>query len=118
VDGEATGYRFIGFPRGSRSGLENAQPLPSIHRPRRSSGRTFSALPDELDALGEDVLHRRTGDKRCRWRGCRETGAHQRPVRMFAGVILRGDTFAARIDTALADRQPLPRRTCASISRR
>ncbi len=28
---------------------------------------------------------------------------------MFAGVILRGDTFAARIDTALADRQPLPR---------
>ncbi len=39
-------------------------------------------------------------------------------LRMFAGVILRGDTFAARIDTALADRQPLPRRTCASISRR
>ncbi len=30
-------------------------------------------------------------------------------LRMFAGVILRGDTFAARIDTALADRQPLPR---------
>jgi NADP-dependent aldehyde dehydrogenase len=28
---------------------------------------------------------------------------------MFAGVIQRGDTFAARIDTALADRQPLPR---------
>jgi NADP-dependent aldehyde dehydrogenase len=52
-------------------------------------------------------LHR--GQTAAPRRGQGERARTSGQLRMFAGVILRGDTFAARIDTALADRQPLPR---------
>ncbi len=44
VDGEATGHRFIRLPvrKPLRPQKPRSEPLPSIHKPRRSSGRAFS----------------------------------------------------------------------------
>lgn len=121
VDGEATGHRFIRLParRPPRPRRRRSRRLPFIHRPRRSSGRTFSApLPMNWTRWGGvfAIAEQETALPLARLQGERARTSGQ--LRMLAGVILRGDTFAARIDTALADRQPLPRRTCVNISRR
>lgn len=122
VDGEATGHRF--YPASceeAAQAAEAAQQAFAVYSQTtpQQRARFLNAIADELDALGEPffaIAGQETALPLARLQGERARTSGQ--LRMFAGVILRGDTFAARIDTALADRQPLPRRTCASISRR
>ena len=85
--------------------------MPFIHKSTpQQRARFLCAIADELDALGEAffvLAEQETALPLARLQGERARTSGQ--LRMFAGVIQRGDTFAARIDTALADRQPLPR---------
>ena len=72
--------------------------------------RFLDTLADELDLLGEDffaIAHLETALPLPRLQGERARTSNQ--LRMFAGVLRRGDTFGVRIDTALPARQPLPR---------
>lgn len=77
VDGEATGHRF--YPASCEEAAQAAEagsrPLPSIHKPRRSSGRAFSTplLMNWMRWASRFLL---SPDRRprCRWRGYRENG--------------------------------------------
>lgn len=77
VDGEATGHRFIRLPvrKPLRPQKPRSRPLPSIHKPRRSSGRAFSTplLMNWMRWASRFLL---SPDRRprCRWRGYRENG--------------------------------------------
>lgn len=83
---------------------------------------TFSALPpsdhaafldtiaENIDGLGDDLIDRamaETGLSRARLAGERTRTTNQ--LRLFAGVVRRGDHRGVRIDRALPDRDPLPR---------
>lgn len=113
VDGEATGHRF--YPASceeAAQAAEAAQEAFAVYSQTtpQQRARFVNAIADELDALGEAffaIAGQETALPLARLQGERARTSGQ--LRMFAGVILRGDTFAARIDTALADRQPLPR---------
>lgn len=70
----------------------------------------LDAIADELDALGDHfvaVVCRETALPAGRIQG--ERGRTSGQMRLFAKVLRRGDFYGARIDQALADRQPLPR---------
>ncbi|MGA8137966.1 MAG: aldehyde dehydrogenase (NADP(+)) [Pseudomonas gingeri] len=70
----------------------------------------LEAVADELDALGDDFVElvcRETALPAARIKG--ERGRTSGQMRLFATVLRRGDFYAARIDSALPDRQPLPR---------
>ena len=113
VDGEATGHRFYPASREEAAlAAEAAQQAFAVYSQTTPQQRAhfLCAIADELDALGEPffaIAGQETALPLARLQGERARTSGQ--LRMFAGVILRGDTFAARIDTALADRQPLPR---------
>jgi NADP-dependent aldehyde dehydrogenase len=65
---------------------------------------------DEIMALGDELLERvsaETGYPLARAEG--ERGRTCGQLRMFASHIVKGDYLDARIDTALPDRQPMPR---------
>ncbi len=67
-------------------------------------------IADELDALGTDFLEivsQETALPLARLQG--ERGRTSGQMRLFAKVLRRGDFLGARIDTALPERQPLPR---------
>ncbi|HDX6157673.1 TPA: aldehyde dehydrogenase (NADP(+)), partial [Acinetobacter baumannii] len=67
-------------------------------------------IADELDALGTDFLEivsHETALPLARLQGERARTSGQ--MRLFAKVLRRGDFLGARIDTALPERQPLPR---------
>ena len=67
-------------------------------------------IADELDGLGEDFIStvsRETALPNARILG--ERGRTSGQMRLFARVLRRGDFYAARIDRALPERQPLPR---------
>jgi len=73
-------------------------------------GRFLVACADEIVALGDELLERvsaETGYPRVRAEG--ERGRTCGQLRMFADHIVRGDYFDVRIDTALPERQPMPR---------
>ena len=113
VDGEATGHRFYPASREEAAqAAEAAQQAFAVYSQTtpQQRARFLCAIADELDALGEAffaLAEQETALPLARLQGERARTSGQ--LRMFAGVIQRGDTFAARIDTALADRQPLPR---------
>lgn len=70
----------------------------------------LEAIADELDALGDDFIQlvmRETALPEGRIRG--ERGRTSGQMRLFASVLRRGDFLGVRIDTALPQRQPLPR---------
>ncbi|MBE2310642.1 aldehyde dehydrogenase family protein, partial [Acinetobacter baumannii] len=67
-------------------------------------------IADELDALGTDFLEivsQETALPLARLQGERARTSGQ--MRLFAKVLRRGDFLGACIDTALPERQPLPR---------
>jgi len=67
-------------------------------------------IAQALDALGDDFIaevSRETALPAARLQGERARTSNQ--MRLFARVLRRGDFHGARIDTALPDRQPLPR---------
>lgn len=70
----------------------------------------LNACADEIMALGDELLERvsaETGYPRARAEG--ERGRTCGQLRLFADWVLKGEYLDARIDTALPDRQPLPR---------
>lgn len=83
VDGEATGHRF--YPASceeAAQAAEAAQQAFAVYSQTtpQQRARFLNAIADELDALGEPFLLSPDRRPRCRWRGYRRTGAHQRPV--------------------------------------
>ncbi|WP_437882565.1 aldehyde dehydrogenase (NADP(+)) [Pseudomonas sp. LRF_L74] len=70
----------------------------------------LDAVADELDALDAEfvaLVVRETALPTARIQG--ERGRTSGQMRLFANVLRRGDFYGARIDTALPERQPLPR---------
>ncbi|MBR9885855.1 MAG: aldehyde dehydrogenase (NADP(+)) [Oceanospirillales bacterium] len=70
----------------------------------------LDTIATEIDAIVDDLVVRigqEAGLPEARVRG--ETGRTSGQLRLFAKVLRRGDYLQARIDTALPDRQPLPR---------
>lgn len=87
----------------------NAFPVYSRLAPEQRA-RFLEAIADELDALDDEFLtlaSRETALPVARLRG--ERGRTSGQMRLFAAVLRRGDYLGARIDTALPERQPLPR---------
>ncbi|AON52471.1 aldehyde dehydrogenase (NADP(+)) [Herbaspirillum seropedicae] len=89
---------------------EQAYPL---YRATTSEQRAqfLEAIADEIDALGDDFLAAVARETALpatpRLAGERARTSGQ--MRLFAKVVRRGDFYGARIDTALPQRQPLPR---------
>ncbi|WP_448108443.1 aldehyde dehydrogenase (NADP(+)) [Pseudomonas azerbaijanoccidentalis] len=70
----------------------------------------LEAIAAQLDALGDEfvtLVCRETALPAARIQGERARTSGQ--MRLFAQVLRRGDFYAARIDRALPDRQPMPR---------
>ncbi|MGY2189065.1 aldehyde dehydrogenase (NADP(+)) [Pseudomonas sp. SDO5591_S426] len=70
----------------------------------------LEAIAAQLDALGDEfvaLVCRETALPAARIQGERARTSGQ--MRLFAQVLRRGDFYAARIDRALPDRQPIPR---------
>jgi NADP-dependent aldehyde dehydrogenase len=70
----------------------------------------LEAIAGELDSLDDEfvqVVMQESGLPEPRVRGERQRTVNQ--LRMFAQVLRRGDFLGVRIDTALPERQPLPR---------
>ncbi len=88
----------------------------------RASGKTKAAflrrIADGLDAAKEELAeraHLETALPLPRLTG--EVGRTSGQLRLFAGVVEEGSWVNARIDTALPDRQPLPRPDLRSMLR-
>ena len=80
------------------------------HTSPEQRAQFLEAIADELDALGQDfleVVSQETALPIVRLQG--ERGRTSGQMRLFAKVLRRGDFLGARIDTALPDRQPMPR---------
>ena len=80
------------------------------HTSPEQRAQFLEAIADELDALGQDFLEivsQETALPLARLQG--ERGRTSGQMRLFAKVLRRGDFLGARIDTALPDRQPMPR---------
>ncbi|WP_166366415.1 aldehyde dehydrogenase (NADP(+)) [Pseudomonas akapageensis] len=70
----------------------------------------LDAVASEIDALGQDFVETvcaETALPSARIQGEQKRTTGQ--LRLFAQVLRRGDFYGARIDTAMPDRQPLPR---------
>jgi NADP-dependent aldehyde dehydrogenase len=70
----------------------------------------LETIAEELEALDEDfvqVVMQESGLPEPRVRGERQRTVNQ--MRLFAQVLRRGDFLGVRIDTALPERQPVPR---------
>ena len=113
ADNQPTGYRFYPASREEAAAAavaaELAFPIYSQTSPEVRA-RFLDTLADELDLLGEDffaIAHQETALPQPRLQGERARTSHQ--LRMFAGLLRRGDAFGVRIDTALPARQPVPR---------
>jgi len=78
--------------------------------PAEARATFLDAIAEEIDALGDDFIaevSRETALPAARLQGERSRTSNQ--MRLFAKVLRRGDFYGARIDTALPQRQPLPR---------
>ncbi|UWF51881.1 aldehyde dehydrogenase (NADP(+)) [Pseudomonas sp. N3-W] len=70
----------------------------------------LETIADEIESLGDELIERavaETGLPRPRILG--ERGRTCQQLRTFARVVRAGDWLGVRVDTALAQRQPLPR---------
>ncbi len=79
-------------------------------RPPETRAKLLEAIAAEIEALGDTLLQRaqaETGLPPARLQGERARTCGQ--LRLFAQVVREGSWVDARIDTALPDRQPLPR---------
>jgi NADP-dependent aldehyde dehydrogenase len=81
---------------------------------RRKSGRERAAflmkIAEEIEGLGDDLInrcHQETGLPKARLQS--ERGRTTGQLRMFAELITEGSWVDARIETALPDRQPVPK---------
>lgn len=113
ADGEATGHRF--YPASREEAALAAQAAAQAFAAYSGTSpetraRFLETIADELDGLGESffaIAHAETALPLARLQGERARTSGQ--LRMFAGLLRRGDVLGARIDTALPAHQPLPR---------
>ncbi|HED2414115.1 aldehyde dehydrogenase (NADP(+)) [Raoultella planticola] len=113
ADGDATGHRF--YPASREEAALAAQAAAQAfaaycETSPETRARFLETIADELDRLGETffaIAHAETALPLARLQGERARTSGQ--LRMFAGLLRRGDVLGARIDTALPTRQPLPR---------
>jgi len=111
--GEALPYSFIQATEAevdaaARAAAAAYPAFRSLAASRRA--QFLDAIATQLDALGEDfvaLVCRETALPAGRIQG--ERGRTSGQMRLFAEVLRRGDFYAARIDRALPERQPLPR---------
>ena len=94
------------------SALNAAAAAFEIYRavPAETRARLLDTIAAEIEALGDALLqraHAETGLPLPRLTGERARTCGQ--LRLFAAVVREGSWVDARIDTALPDRQPLPR---------
>ncbi len=94
------------------SALNAAAAAFEIYRavPAETRARLLDTIASEIEALGDALLqraHAETGLPLPRLTGERARTCGQ--LRLFAAVVREGSWVDARIDTALPDRQPLPR---------
>jgi len=82
------------------------------YRNRTSAERAafLETIADEIEALGDDLIERASAETGLpAARITMERGRTCGQLRLFASVVREGSWVDARIDTALPDRQPLPR---------
>lgn len=111
--GEALPYAFSQatadeVDAAARAAAGAFQSFRSLSAARRAE--FLDAIADEIDALGDDfvaLVTQETALPSGRIQG--ERGRTSGQMRLFAKVLRRGDFYGARIDSALPDRQPLPR---------
>ena len=111
--GEALPYRFTQATEAevdaaARAAAAAYPAFRSLAASRRA--QFLDAIAEQLDALGDDfvaLVGRETALPAGRIQG--ERGRTSGQMRLFAEVLRRGDFYAARIDRALPERQPLPR---------
>jgi NADP-dependent aldehyde dehydrogenase len=78
--------------------------------PREQRADFLEAIADEVDALGEALTERVVAETALpAGRATGERGRTVNQLRLFAGVVREGDYLGRRHDTALPERQPLPR---------
>ncbi|MFL9927404.1 aldehyde dehydrogenase (NADP(+)) [Herbaspirillum lusitanum] len=111
--GEAYAVPFITATEQEVSAAVQAaeQAYPAFRASTSEQRATFlDAIATEIDALGDDFIaavSRETALPAGRLQGERSRTSNQ--MRLFAKVLRRGDFYGARIDTALPQRQPMPR---------
>jgi NADP-dependent aldehyde dehydrogenase len=88
-----------------------AEAFPAFREaPHESASALLEAIADEIVALGDPLIDRaaeESGLPKERLTG--ERGRTVNQLRMFAALVKDGSYVDARIDTAMPDRQPLPR---------
>jgi 2,5-dioxopentanoate dehydrogenase len=78
----------------------------------------LEAIATEIEALGDDLIERYMAESGLpQPRAIGERGRTMGQLRLFAGLIREGSWLRATIDTALPDRQPLPRPDLRSMER-
>ena len=113
VTGEALPYYFYSATEAEVTAASQsaADAYPEYRKRTLKERATFlETIADNIDGLGDDfvqIVMRETGLPEMRIRGERTRTTGQ--LRLFATIVRRGDFLGARIDTALPDRQPLPR---------
>ncbi|MFN3851856.1 MAG: aldehyde dehydrogenase (NADP(+)) [Spirosomataceae bacterium] len=100
--------------------VEKAESAFQIYRKKSGveKAQFLEAIATEIEALGDDLLsryHAETGLPLARATG--ERGRTTGQLRLFASILREGSWVNARIDTALPDRQPLPRPDLRSMER-
>lgn len=112
-DGEPTGQRFYpaSVEEAKQAAIAAQQAFVCYSLTNAGQRADFlETIADELDAAGDELFataHQETALPLARLQGERARTSGQ--MRMFAGLLRRGDLFEVRIDTALPERQPLPR---------
>ncbi|CAI2495443.1 NADP-dependent fatty aldehyde dehydrogenase [Serratia ficaria] len=112
-NGQPTGYRFHpATPAEAAAAAESAARAFAGYAQLSADCRAdfLDAIADQLDALGDDFFTFATQETAlplARLNGERTRTSGQ--MRLFAGLLRRGDVHGARIDCALPDRTPLPR---------
>lgn len=105
------GYSLIDekqLARATAAAAEAAPVLASLDP--QQHGELLDRIAEEIEKIGDDVVARamqETGLPEARLRG--ELGRTTGQLRLFATVVRTGDHHGVRMETALPDREPLPR---------
>jgi NADP-dependent aldehyde dehydrogenase len=112
-NGQPTGYRFhSATPAETAAAAECAARAFAAYSQLSTDRRAdfLDAIAEQLDALGEDFFALATQETALPLaRLSSERARTSGQMRLFAKLLRRGDVHAARIDSALPERTPLPR---------
>lgn len=92
--------------------MQSAEEAFADYRNRSPEGRAgfLEAIADEIEALGDELIERASAETGLpAARITMERGRTCGQLRLFASVVREGSWVDARIDSAMPDREPLPR---------